>query len=212
MTWEELKATFAANIGTTYDKTIEQLAAAIEASPAAFEARIQAFFEALAQAKANLLHIHARLPNPPRDATDAQFITHYAEMKALYDALLQGLRQTGAVNASTLEIGNPIVIAVLGVGLTVAAVAWAISAYQYAVGLRDQTAFMAKELDARVEAMRTDKQLTTATATPPSVPADPQNPNKKPEDTGKGGGWLWLVAGLGLAAGAVFVLPKLGKG
>lgn len=211
MTWEQFKAAFTADIGVAYDKTLGQLAAAIEASPKAFEARVQAFFEVLAQIKANLLHLQARLPNPPKDATDAQFITRYAEMKALYDAILQGLRYTGAVNAASLEIGNPIVIAVLGVGLTVAAVAWAISAYQYAVGLRDQTSFMAKELDARVEAMRTDKKLPEATATPPSAPANPQNPHKKPEDSGKGG-WLWLVAGLGLAAGAVFVLPKLGKG
>ena len=210
MTWEQLSSAFSSQMRGLYDQTIGQLAAAIEASPQAFEARVTEFFNVLAQTRAHLVRIQTLLPNPPRNAEEGTWIARYAEMKAMYDALVQGLRQAGATNANALEIGNPVVLAVVGIGLTVAAIAWAVSAYQYAVGLRDQTAFMAQELEARVESMRTNKPLPPVTATPPSAPAEA--PASAPPPNAKSGGWGWLVAGLGLAAGAYFFIPKLGKG
>ena len=42
----------------------------------------------------------------------------------------------------------------------------------------------------------------------PSTPTpDPTNPGG-----GGGGGWGWLLAALGVAGAAFFIVPKLGKG
>lgn len=200
MTWDELQRRFLDNIEASYAATVGRLEAAITATPAAFEAKVQGFLAMLAECKANLARILAHLPNPPRNAVEAQLVTRYVEMRALYDALLLGLSEN-AVPLPSVGLAPLVVLAIGGMGLTAAGVAWAVAAWEYAASLRDQSGLLARELEARVEAMRQGTQL------PPSTVAAP-----KPPDDPKGGVWPWLL-GLGaLAAGVVFVVPKLGKG
>jgi len=212
MTWDQLKADFVARIQGVYETTYARLSAAITATPEAFRQRVTNYLDLLAQIRANLERIAARLPNPPQTQADAALIAKYAELKAMYDALVAGVA-TNAVAVRTPEVGVApvVVVLVIGIlGLTAAGVAWAVASYEYAVSLRDQTAFMAKELDARVEAMRTGQLLPATTALPPSAPVA-----TAPEPPSSGGGtpWAWLFGGLALAgAAAVFVVPKLGKG
>lgn len=211
MTWEQLKADFTANIQQVYEATHKRLAAAIEARPESFRDRVTSFLDALATTKANLDRIAAKLPNPPKDKTEAALITRYAEMKQLYDAIVAGISENATrVNPSEFGWGPVAVILVIGVvGLSIAGVAWAIAAWEYAASLRDQSGFMDKELDARVEAMRSGAQLPATTAIPPSA-SPPPDPTKS--DGGNGMNLAWILGGLALAgAAAVFVVPKLGK-
>jgi hypothetical protein len=69
----------------------------------------------------------------------------------------------------------------------VAAIAWAIAAYQYAVHLREQTALVERELQARVEASEQGRTL---------------QPSTLPEQANAKLGWL-MLGGLALAAGAL---------
>ncbi len=71
MTWDELQRTFTSTIASAYEATLGRLSAAIKATPAAFEAKVTGFFALLAECKANLDRIRARLPNAPRDQADA---------------------------------------------------------------------------------------------------------------------------------------------
>ena len=210
MTWEQLKADFTANIQQVYAAAYQRLSGAIEARPEAFRDRVTSFLDALATTKANLDRIAAKLPNPPKDKAEAGLITRYAEMKQLYDALVAGISENATrVNPSEVGWGPVAVILVIGVvGLSIAGVAWAVAAWEYAASLRDQSGFMDRELDARVEAMRSGAQLPATTAIPPSA-SSPPDPTK-----GAGGSGInlaWLLGGLALAgAAAVFVVPKLG--
>ena len=207
MTWDQLTSSFNAHAAALYDASLGRVEKAIQQDADKVQRAVAAFFEALAQSRANLDRAAGLLPNPPATQADAAVIARYAEMRQLYDALIFGVSEN-AVPVVEGEIGiAPAVVIVIGaVGLTVAGVAWAIAAYEYAAGLRDQSGFLVAELEARKESMRTGKALPPASATP-STPA----PTPPPGDD-KGGGWGWVLLGLGLAAGAVYMMPKLGKG
>jgi hypothetical protein len=209
MTWEELKSTFASSIVATYEATVGRLSAAIQATPAAFEAKVTGFFALLAECKANLDRIQARLPNPPRTQADTGLVARYAEMRSLYDALVLGISQN-AVQVPQVGVAPAVVLIVGSVGLSVAGVAWAVAAWEYAASLRDQTSFMAKELEARVEASQRGTQLQPTTATPPSAQAP--GTGRAGDDDKKGGAWVWLLGIGAAAAAAAFIVPKLGKG
>ena len=209
MSWDTLKARFGAEIVRTYRATLGRLGAAIQARPDAFEAKVTGFFALLAACKANLDQIQARLPNPPRTAAEAQDVARYAEMRSLYDALVVGIAQN-AVQVPRVGVAPAAVVVVGAVGLSAAGVAWAVAAWEYAASLRDQTAFMAQELEARVQASQRGTQLQPTTATPPSAPAP--GGGAAGDDDKKGGAWVWLLGIGAAAAAAAFIVPKLGKG
>jgi hypothetical protein len=87
-----------------------------------------------------------------------------------------------------------------GLALGAAAIAWAVSAYEYAVNLREQTALAERELDARVAASRDGRVLQPSTLPPPPPP-----PGGAASNMG-----LWVLGGLAVVTGAV-VLPTLLK-
>ena len=209
MTWDQLKQGFTSQMSAAYDASLGRVERAVREDADRVKRAVAAFFEALAQARANLDRAAPLLPNPLQGPAEAALVARYAEMRQLYDALVLGISQN-AVSVAEREVGiAPAVIIVIGmVGLTAAGVAWALAAYEYAAGLRDQSAFLVAELEARKEAMRTGRTLPPASPTP-STPA-PAAPPDAPD--ARGGGWGWVLVGLGLAGGAIYLLPKLGKG
>ena len=204
-TWDELKADFTGRVATLYASTWQRLSTAITTAPDTFRARMADYLAMLAQIRANLAIIAARLPNPPRTQAEALQITTYAEYKSMYDALVAGISANAVPVRTEIGIAPAVVVTVGLVGLTAAGVAWAVATWEYAASLRDQTGFLVKELDARVESMRSGAPLPATTAVPAAAPTAPREPSSA--------GWGWLVGGLALAgAAAVFVVPKLGKG
>lgn len=196
MTWEELKLSFLTGIQASYDAVYARVEEAVAAKPSSFEAKVRAFLTLLRECKVNLERIAAQLPALPKNDAAKALIRRYQDMKALYDALVAGI----ALNATgDLELGVVPVVVVGTVALSAAGVAWAIAAYEYAAGLRDETALMATELEARVQAMKDGKTL------PPSTLA-------APEKTDSGGAPLGLVlVGLGVLGGAAFFTFKRTK-
>lgn len=196
MTWEELKLSFLTGIQASYDAVYARVEEAVAAKPSSFEAKVRAFLTLLRECKVNLERIAAQLPALPKNDAAKALIRRYQDMKALYDALVAGI----ALNATgDLELGTVPLVVVGTVALSAAGVAWAIAAYEYAAGLRDETALMATELEARVQAMKDGKTL------PPSTLA-------APEKTDSGGAPLGLVlVGLGVLGGAAFFTFKRTK-
>lgn len=196
MTWEELKLSFLTGIQASYDAVYARVEEAVAAKPSSFEAKVRAFLTLLRECKVNLERIAAQLPALPKNDAAKALIRRYQDMKALYDALVAGI----ALNATgELELGVVPVVVVGTVALSAAGVAWAIAAYEYAAGLRDETALMATELEARVQAMKDGKTLQTSTLT--STPA-PQ---------GNGAPLGLVLVGLGVLGGAAFFTFKRTK-
>ena len=215
MTWTELKTAFANNIESSYNKAYTWLDQALNHMPDDVKRRVAGTLGVLKAAGRHLARAQALLPSRPKDKVEAELVVRYAEMKAMYDAILSGL----GINAVQLEaepeieagfIPASVVLVIGALGLTAAGVAWAIANYEYATALRDQAAFLTKELEARQEAMRSGKDLPAATGYPSG---SGENKDKKPKDEDKGGwGWLWAVLGIGGLVGAAVYGPKLLKG
>ena len=212
MTWEELKTSFSTNVESGYNKAYTWLNQALLNMPDDVKRRVAVTLSALKTTGRHLQRAQALLPSRPKDKAEAELVVRYVEMKGLYDAILSGV----GINAVQLEAEQEIeagfipasVVLVTGaLGLTAAGVAWAIAKYEYATALRDQAAFLTKELEARQEAMRSGKDLPAATG------YATENKDKKPKDEDKGGwGWLWAVLGIGGLVGAAVYGPKLLKG
>ena len=215
MTWDELKTSFSTNIETVYGRAATWLEQAMTNMPDDVKKRVAVTLSALKTTGRHLQRAQALLPSRPKSKAEAELVVRYAEMKGLYDAILSGI----GVNAVQLEAEQEIeagfipasVVLVIGaLGLTAAGVAWAIANYEYATALRDQAAFLTKELEARQEAMRSGKDLPAATGYPSGAS---ESKDKKPKDEDKGGwGWLWAVLGIGGLVGAAVYGPKLVKG
>lgn len=93
-----------------------------------------------------------------------------------------------------------IVIAVAGavIAVSVTGIAWAVVHYKEAQTLSDEVALIEKN-PSIADALAKVNQSAPSSSPIPDAP------------TGSGG-WVWLLAALGLAGAAIFVVPKLGKG
>lgn len=213
MTWEELKTAFTQNVESAYQKARTWLDQALTHLPDDVRRKVAATLSALKTTGRHLRRAQGLLPSRPKDKVEAALVVRYAEMKGLYDAILDGigihaiqLDEEAEIEAGAIPAG--VVLTIGALGLTAAGVAWAIANYEYAVALRDQAAFLTRELEAREEAMRSGKALPAS-----SGYADGSNGKpKKPGDDDKGGaGWLWALLGIGTLAGAAVFGPQLLK-
>lgn len=200
MTWAEVKAAWDRGWTALHARALQLYGAAIRADPTGYAAKVTGFMRELEQSRANLDRIRARLPNPPATDADRQAVANYEAMERRYHDLAAGFYSDVKPVSEGVGVA-PLVVGGLVVG--VAAIAWAVAAYEYAVNLREQTALQVKELDARVEASKEGRALPPTTLPPP--PAPPSAPG-----TGAGLGWV-LVGGLVLAAGALALPVFLGK-
>ncbi len=71
------------------------------------------------------------------------------------------------IYANADEVGAAPLLVLGGLALTGVACAWALVTYEYVRDLAAQTQLAAAELDARIEAMRTNRQLPATTLGPP---------------------------------------------
>lgn len=219
MNWEQTLKSFEANIQSQFAAALQQLGEQVAEAPERFEALVRAVLASLNRTRANLTRLRAGLANPPRNQAEAAAVVRFAEMKSFYESILTGFRATigedAEIDYSPLEMGFipagvVLVIAIGGATLaslafTVAGVCWAFVCYQYVVALEQESAVQNRELDARVEAMRSGKVLQSSTLPAP----EPARPTKADEGKGSGVGWL---LGLAVATGAaVFALPRLSK-
>lgn len=154
----------------------------VTADPRAHLQRVQQFLMALSQARAHLDRCAVLL----KGGGDTRFV----ELETRYALLAAGL-YADARPASGVQGAPAVGLALGGVVLGLAGIAWALAALQYALNLRDQTALLEKELAARIEASREGRALA-----PSSIAA--------PEGELKRTGWM-LVGALALVTAGVAV-------
>ena len=195
-TWQDVKDAWSDGWTALLDESLRLHRAAIVASPAAFADRVVAFLDELTRARAHLDSIRAKLPSP-RTEEERRLVAGYVAMERRWTDLAAGFYADATPTDDAVGIAPALVV--LGLVVGVAAIAWAVAAYEYTVNLREQTALSDRELTARVEAAREGRLLP-----PTTLPPQP-DPAKKAEKIG----WL-LVGGLVLAAGA-FVVPAFLK-
>lgn len=196
--WADIKAAWSDGWNDLEQRGIAAYRSTIEADPMAFSDRVVAFMNELALSRAALDRMRAKLPSPPTTDPDRALYAQYAGFEQRWHDLAAGLYADAQV-APAIGVA-PIVVGLIvgGVMLTLAAIAWSVVAYEYAVNLREQTALADRDLTARVEASKDGRTLPPTTLPPP--PPDPV-------DSAKNLGLL-LFGALVVAAG-VAVVPAL---
>lgn len=174
---------------------------------AAYRALVAEAGRRIIAAQAKIIQARSRNPTDPRlIALEARTV----ELLTMWSAHAQGYSQyerpaTQAEKAGAIEVGvAPVVIIAIVIGAAVITVsltgmAWAVVHYKEAQTLSDEIALLER-----------DPTLAEAIAkinasAPSSTPPDPTAP-------GSAGGFGWFLAAAGLAAAAIFIVPKLGKG
>jgi hypothetical protein len=198
VTWADVKARWSQGWQALSQAASDTWSRAIHDDPGAFTGHVAAFQDQLSQTRATLDRMRNLVPNPPVTADDQAAASQLAAFESRYHELAAGL-YADAQPAAQPAVGFLPLLVVGGLALGAAAIAWSVSAYQYAVNLREQTALAERELTARIEASQAGRVLQ-----PSTLPAPPPPPSPT-ESSGLG---LWLLGGLGLVAAAV-TLPVL---
>jgi LysM repeat protein len=202
--WESVRQGWSAG-WQALDAQASGLYDAIVAAPESYRAKVEGFLAALTTSKQNLAWSRAQ----PLTAQDRQQLDTLSQR---YNDLAAGFL-SDVDGGESLQLGAGPLLIVAGVGVGVAAIAWAVASYEHAANLRDQTALFREDLAARVAASEQGRALQPATVpqAPPmsttgstwSVPSLPPPSSSSSSAVG-----LVLVAGLGLASAAA-LLPFL---
>ena len=170
----------------------------IRRSPDTYAQQVEAFWAALEGAREDIVASSALVEKLPADDEDRQAAEATLKVLAERHTVLAAPYLADATGVQTGTAGVPL-LAVGGLAVGAAGVAWAVAAYQYATNLREQTAVVRQELEARVAA---NAQGTTL------------QPSTLPSGVGAAGGkssiggLLAVGALLALAGGAVWLNQK----
>ncbi len=148
----------------------------------------------------------------PGDPALTALLKRTVELLTLWSAHARGYTAyerpaTEAEKGGAVRVGAaPVVIIAIAVGAAVIAVsvtgvAWAVVHYKQATILSDEVALVEK-----------DPSIADALAKLNQTAPNSPTPDIPGPGGGGGGGWGWLLAALGLAGAAFFIVPKLGKG
>jgi hypothetical protein len=198
----------------TAEQSLSQVQAYLSSNPQPL-ARVVAGYRALLadtgrriiQAQAKVIQARAKNPTDP---TLIALERRTVELLTMWTAHAQGYSPyerpaTEAEKRGTVEVGAaPGVIIAIAIGAAVIAVsltgiAWAVVHYKEAQTLSEEIAIVERD-----PSLADAIAKINATA-PSSAPPDLPNPDS-------GGGFGWFLAAAGVAAAAIFIVPKLGKG
>ncbi len=201
--WEAVRQGWSAG-WQALDTQASGLYDAIVAAPETYRAKVEAFLAALTTAKQNLTWSRSQ----PLTVEDRQQLDALSQR---YNDLAAGFL-SDVDGGESLQLGAGPLLIVAGIGVGVAAIAWAVASYEHAANLRDQTALFREDLAARVAASEQGRALQPATVpqAPPMTPSSPSwsVPSLPTPSTSSSKVGLVLIAGLGLASAAV-LLPLL---
>lgn len=205
-TWDDIMAAWASSWTALYNEALTTLGPALQADVTGYLGKIQESMASLLYSRATLDQIKQKVGQLGQEPADAELRERYEILEIRYHTVAAGIytdATCGADRCAALPL-----VAIAGITLGVAACAWAVAAYEYFANLRDQTALLDHDLDARIWAMKNNKTLPA-----PNLAAAPagQPPGKPPDDEDPSSilGWL-LLGGLALTAAAL-TLPALTK-
>jgi len=141
------------------------LTASIQANPQQYQPAVSSFEKSLQESRQNLDRIRTLLPAKVDSVADQTTIDRYAAAEAQYRVLSEGFYTDTQKAQQSFGFIPIMYVGYLAIGATAAT--FAVSAYQYATNLREQTALQKAELEARVVLAEQGKQLPGST-----LPAD----------------------------------------
>lgn len=198
MTLQELTENWTVGWNYLWQQAQSLYAEQIRSNPKAYEAQVTNFVQELRLSRQHLDRMKQNLVptgNRPEDVARFNRLSrqHYELSTRFY---------SDTQPASQTSLGFVPVLIVLGLAVGLSATAWAVSAWQYATQLREQTALASRELDARVAASREGRTLQ-----PSTLPSPPEPPNSSLMS----GAGKWVVGGLVVLAGAVLLPPLMSR-
>lgn len=174
----------------------EAMVDAIVRAPRAYAKQVQIFVVAMSDSRESLDRQQTVLAQMPPGADVADLTATTQALEARYQELAAGFySDTRPAQTAQPELAWVPVLIVGGLAVGVAGTAWAVSAYEYATNLREQTALAEKELAARVEASREGRLLQPSTL---PVPPPAEGPSA-----------LGALLALGVVGGGAFAFYKL---
>ena len=164
-TWSQIRAAFPEPWERLATVAEARYAEAIEADPARFREHATAFVQQLGAARGSLNRLAVGLRGRPE--TDP-LVVKVRTLEERWNLLAAGFYADA--QPARVVVGNPIVVGLVigAVMVGVAAIAWSIAAYQYAVNLREQTALAEHDLQARVQASQEGRTLPPSTLPAPA--------------------------------------------
>ena len=159
------------------------------------------------QAQVKVIQARSKNPTDPTliamERRTVELLTAWTAHARGYTAYERPATEAEKGGAIAIGVAPVVIIAIAVAGAVIAVsvtgIAWAVVHYKEATILADEVAII-EQNPALADALA--KLNETA---PSSAPPDPTNPDS-------GGGFGWFLAAAGLAAAAIFIVPKLGKG
>ena len=159
------------------------------------------------QAQVKVIQARSKNPTDPTliamERRTVELLTAWTTHARGYTAYERPATEAEKGGAIAIGVAPVVIIAIAVAGAVIAVsvtgIAWAVVHYKEATILSDEVAII-EQNPALADALA--KLNETA---PSSAPPDPTNPDS-------GGGFGWFLAAAGLAAAAIFIVPKLGKG
>lgn len=173
---------------------------------AAYRALVATTGRRLVQAHAAVIQVRVK---DPHNAALIALERRIVGLLVAWSAHAQGYTQyerpaTTAEKGGSVEVGvapGVIVIALAAAGAVIAVsftgIAWAVVHYKEAETLQQEIALIERD-PSLAQALARINETAPRSDSPLGLPT--------------GGGWGWLVAALGIAGAALFIVPKLGKG
>ncbi|MDP2314861.1 MAG: hypothetical protein Q8P41_18310 [Pseudomonadota bacterium] len=162
----------------------------------------------IVQAQVRVIQARAKNPTDPRlVALERRTV----ELLVAWSAHARGYTQyerpaTEAEKGGAIQVGAaPVVIIAIAVAgaviaVSVTGIAWAVVHYKEAQTLADEIALLERDPSLADAIAKVNESAPSS-----APPLDPTNPDSA-------GGFGWFLAAAGLAAAAIFIVPKLGKG
>ncbi|MDP2316565.1 MAG: hypothetical protein Q8P41_26970 [Pseudomonadota bacterium] len=174
---------------------------------AAYRAMVAKMGRRLVQAHVAVIQVRSK---DPTNAALVALERRVIDLLTAWSAHARGYTEyerpaTEAEKGGAIEVGvapGVIVIALAAAGAVVAVsftgIAWAVVHYKEAETLQQEIALIERD-PSLAEALARVNETAPRSDLPTAPP-------------GGGGGWGWLIAALGVAGAAVYLLPRLGKG
>jgi hypothetical protein len=159
------------------------------------------------QAQVKVIQARSKNPTDPTliamERRTVELLTAWTAHARGYTAYERPATEAEKGGAIVIGVAPVVIIAIAVAGAVIAVsvtgIAWAVVHYKEATILADEVAII-EQNPALADALAKLNE-----SAPSSAPPDPTNPDS-------GGGFGWFLAAAGLAAAAIFIVPKLGKG
>jgi hypothetical protein len=159
------------------------------------------------QAQVKVIQARSKNPTDPTliamERRTVELLTAWTAHARGYTAYERPATEAEKGGAIAIGVAPVVIIAIAVAGAVIAVsvtgIAWAVVHYKEATILADEVAII-EQNPALADALAKLNE-----SAPSSAPPDPTNPDS-------GGGFGWFLAAAGLAAAAIFIVPKLGKG